>query len=51
MAKEKTYHFKVTLAGTGENAKEAWDDAVESFQLDPGTTPEKSEYEIVPERE
>lgn len=47
MAKEKTYHFKVTLAGTGKNADEAWNDAVESFQLDPGVTPPKSEREIV----
>ncbi|MFA5790747.1 MAG: hypothetical protein WC976_06775 [Caldisericia bacterium] len=50
MVKEKTYHFKVTLVGTGKNSEEAWKDATDGFALDPGPTPEKSEYEIIPER-
>lgn len=40
----KRYEFKVTLVGHGDNADEAWQDATESFALDPGATPDESEY-------
>ncbi len=43
----KTYNFKVVLAGSGNNADEAWRNAVEAFSLDSGDTPSESETEIV----
>lgn len=42
-----TYHFTVTLAGTGDSADEAWRDACEGFSLDEGETP--ADYELVEE--
>lgn len=32
----KTYQFKVTLQGTGNNSGQAWDNAVKAFKQDPG---------------
>ena len=31
-----TYHFTVTLQGSGTTPEEAWEDAVEAFTQDPG---------------
>jgi hypothetical protein len=31
-----TYHFTVTLRGSGDTPEEAWEDAVEAFTQDPG---------------
>lgn len=42
-----TVHFKVTLSGSGNTVDECWNDATESFSMDPGITPEDDEYEIV----
>lgn len=39
----KSYVFTVGLVGKGDNEQQAWEDAIESFQLDPGSIPE---YEI-----
>jgi hypothetical protein len=36
----KRYEFTITLSGEGNNAQEAWEDAVEAFQLDPGAPPD-----------
>jgi hypothetical protein len=36
----KVYEFTVTLQGTGHDEEEAWRDAVEEFELDPGYGPE-----------
>lgn len=49
----KTYHyqFKVVLAGIGANSDEAWQDVVEGFCQDPGSTPDESETEILEEYE
>ena len=41
---EKTYLFTITLSGTGETSDDAWNNACESFSLEPGPTPE--EYEV-----
>jgi len=43
---EQTYHFSVTLAGTGDTPEDAWQDAVEGFSMDPGPTPEPKEYTV-----
>ena len=46
----KTYHFTVTLQGSGDDPQDAWQDAVEAFQLDPGEPHEtKLIEEDVPE--
>jgi len=46
------YHFHITIAGSGNNEDEAWRDAVESFSLDPGPTPElPEEVEEIEEEE
>lgn len=39
----KRYIFTVGMVGMGNNEQEAWNDAIESFQLDPGEIPE---YEV-----
>jgi len=36
----KTYQFTVSIVGTGENEEQAWRDAIEGFNADPGPTPE-----------
>lgn len=36
----KVYEFTITLLGTGHDDEEAWRDAVEGFELDPGCEPE-----------
>ena len=38
----KTYHFTITLQGSGDDVEDAWADAVEAFILDPGE-PHESE--------
>ena len=45
---EKRVEFKVTLAGYGHSVQEAWEDAVESFQNDPGASDEEA-YEVMEE--
>jgi len=44
----KTYHFTVTLAGTGIDEEGAWQDACEAFALENGDAPEA---ELVEETE
>jgi 2'-5' RNA ligase len=43
----KTFHFHVTLVGSGFSAEEAWEDAKETFFTDDDGVPEHEEYEIV----
>lgn len=43
---DKVYRFKVELAGLGGSADEAWENAVEGFVQDAGTTPDPSEYTV-----
>ena len=45
---EKRVEFKVTLVGHGHSVQEAWEDAVESFQNDPGA-PDDEEYKVMEE--
>ncbi len=45
---EKRVEFKVTLAGYGHSVQEAWEDAIESFQNDPGS-PDDEEYKVTEE--
>jgi len=45
---EKRVEFKVTLVGYGHSVQEAWEDAIESFQNDPGA-PDDEEYEVIDE--
>ena len=45
---EKRVEFKVTLVGYGHSVQEAWEDAIESFQNDPGT-PDDEEYKVTEE--
>jgi hypothetical protein len=33
------YYFNVELGGDGENEDDAWEDAVDTFAIDPGETP------------
>lgn len=40
-------HFKISLVGLGETVDDCWRDAIEGFNLDPGITPDKDEYEII----
>jgi len=42
----KTYHFPITLAGSGDSIEEAWEEAVSAFSLDSGVY---EEYELVDE--
>ena len=41
----KTYHFTITLQGSGDTPEEAWEDAVEAFMQDPGEPHETEEVE------
>jgi hypothetical protein len=43
----KTFHFHVTLVGSGRSVEEAWEDARERFLRDDGGVPEDDEYDIV----
>lgn len=36
----RSFEFKIVLCGTGEDEASAWQDATESFFLDPGPVPE-----------
>ena len=45
---EKRVEFKVTLVGYGHSVQEAWEDAIESFQHDPGA-PDDEEYKVMEE--
>ena len=45
---EKRVEFKVTLVGRGHSVQEAWEDAIESFQNDPGA-PDDEEYKVMEE--
>ena len=45
---EKRVEFKVTLVGYGCSVQEAWEDAVEGFQNDPGA-PDDEEYKVMEE--
>jgi len=40
------YQFTVVINGTGDDATEAWNDAVAGLSMEPGPTPEPSEYTI-----
>ena len=40
----KRYEFTITIAAEGETADEAWNEAVTALALDPGATPDESEY-------
>ena len=42
----KTFIFTVSLIGTGENEDQAWNDATESFSLDPGPTPKQHDKSL-----
>jgi len=44
----KRVEFKVTLVGYGHSVQEAWEDAIESFQNDPGA-PDDEEYRVIEE--
>lgn len=43
------YEFRITLAGYGSTPEEAWDDAIESFYDDSGSTPCEEDYDIIDE--
>lgn len=45
-ATEKRVEFKVTLVGHGHSIQEAWADAIETFQTDPGA-PDDEEYKVM----
>lgn len=45
----KRHEFTITLAGYGETPEEAWQDAVEHFSDDPGSTPEEYTTEDIEE--
>ena len=45
---EKRVEFKVTLVGYGHSVQESWEDAIESFQNDPGA-PDDEAYEVMEE--
>ena len=45
---EKRIEFKVTLVGYGHSVQEAWEDAIGSFQNDPGA-PDDEECEVMEE--
>lgn len=34
------YEFSINIRGRGKNKEEAWQDAIQGFQDDPGSTPE-----------
>ncbi len=40
------YVFTIIINGQGDNADEAWADAVTALSMDPGSTPGEDEYEI-----
>ena len=44
--KEKEIDFTITLHGRGTTISEAWDDAVESFTMDPGQGYEEDVTEV-----
>lgn len=35
------YQFTITVSGDGSTPEEAWQDAIECFSIDPGSTPEQ----------
>ena len=41
------YEFTITIAASGKDATEAWNEAVTALAIDPGATPERSEYKIL----
>ena len=41
------YEFTITIAASGEDATEAWNEAVNALAMDPGETPDRSEYKIL----
>jgi len=43
------YEFTVILSGDGETPEEAWNDATESFGLEPGICPDDTEYTVTDE--
>ena len=45
--KHQHWEFKLTLAGIGRTKDEAWNDAVEGFTQDPGSTPDDSESTLL----
>ncbi len=43
---EKRVEFKVTMVGYGRSIQEAWTDAVETFQTEPGA-PDDEDYKVM----
>lgn len=43
------YEFQITLVGEGDTPEKAWQDAIESFESDPGPAPE--EFVVIQEDE
>jgi hypothetical protein len=43
----KVYEFTVTLAGTGIDPDDAWENAIEGFIDNPGSTPNKKDIKII----
>lgn len=43
-ALDRIYYFDIEIVGRGTNANDAWNDAVERFCQNPGTTPKEYEY-------
>jgi len=39
--KRQIYYFKVELGGVGNDPEEAWLDAIENFQMEPGSAPDE----------
>lgn len=40
MPDRQMYYFKVTLGGVGLDPESAWADAIENFDMDPGSVPD-----------
>ena len=41
------YEFTITMAASGNNVTEAWNEAVTALAMDPGPTPDPSEYTVL----
>jgi len=46
--KEKSmrYEFTITISAWGKNATEAWNEAIVALSMDPGCTPDESQYTV-----
>ena len=45
----KRYEFTITISAYGDTPNEAWLEAVTALSIDPGETPDESEYKICSE--